>query len=696
MNTFTRIHITAIVESCLFVHLSPHFFIYICMYSCKNLRNIRRERVELEEHLDPTSSKNISPIDQYFDTKLDALRTDIQHFQSRQQQQFTYLQAILSAIAQKTAKQAQMVHKQAAHQMNTYRTNGNNSTDPTPTASGQSKRSRRRRATDSTNNIPLASPVATVSSIPETQENEEAHGENLVQHEPLSVEQHHLQQQAEADALLHDLQHMPEFDAHAAAQKEHEYSNDTSRPEDESARHEGPSVHVNVDDDSHSQLSQADDSQLYAGSQELAPSSQDSLMQYYDAAPPAADLDSIIHESYSNSNSPEHRGYRTNESMSAMQLLAARELSRERERERDREREREHAEEHIPYARHLSHQVSHPHVPSHYLHHARTLQAHPNVMLGRAYTDMEQREERDEQHVTHHPYQHERDYEYSDYRRRDRDRSRERDTYGDGRERAEEGYLPSTSGRYPSPNYSSLAPAAPSSPRLDTSPAQLSPHSRARRLAHLHAQSLVLPPASYTRQPHVHHTPSMPSPGYYSAGMYAPPSARTAHPYPSAAHRTSSQPFSRTTYAPSRTLSQPQRWEERDRDRDREKGRERERDRDHRVRSDEWSSMHVLAEHEHEQEHEHEHQHEHAVHEGTTSEPRTPVLPRMSEQHAEVELQSAPFHSDPVLLSSPAPPIGSNPVSSSSSSSNTGTGTVASEPGTLNDPNAKNKNKGKD
>lgn len=80
----------------------------------KELRTVRRERAELEERYDPTSEKNISPIDQYFDTKLEAIRTDIQHQHAKNQQQFMHVLASLNQLMHKAQKEKQKAAAAAA------------------------------------------------------------------------------------------------------------------------------------------------------------------------------------------------------------------------------------------------------------------------------------------------------------------------------------------------------------------------------------------------------------------------------------------------------------------------------------------------------------------------------------------------------------------------------------------------------
>lgn len=72
----------------------------------KELRHIRRERAELEERSDPTSEINISPMDQYFDTKLEAIRTDIQHQNAKNNQQFMTVLATLNQLIHKTKEKS--------------------------------------------------------------------------------------------------------------------------------------------------------------------------------------------------------------------------------------------------------------------------------------------------------------------------------------------------------------------------------------------------------------------------------------------------------------------------------------------------------------------------------------------------------------------------------------------------------------
>jgi hypothetical protein len=73
-------------------------FMETFLQKSKELRNIRRERAELEERSDPTSERNISPMDQYFDTKLEAVRTDIHHQNNKNNQQFMAIFATLNQI----------------------------------------------------------------------------------------------------------------------------------------------------------------------------------------------------------------------------------------------------------------------------------------------------------------------------------------------------------------------------------------------------------------------------------------------------------------------------------------------------------------------------------------------------------------------------------------------------------------------
>lgn len=97
---------------------------------CKALRNIRRERVELEEQLDPTSEKNISPVDQLLEERLEQTRNEVFNMNMKQEEALNRLEGLLKILVKNQTKEKKERRKKlkSAAASATANNNTNNNT----------------------------------------------------------------------------------------------------------------------------------------------------------------------------------------------------------------------------------------------------------------------------------------------------------------------------------------------------------------------------------------------------------------------------------------------------------------------------------------------------------------------------------------------------------------------------------------
>lgn len=144
----------------------------------KELRTVRRERAELEERSDPTSERNISPMDLYFDTKLEAIRTDIMHQNAKNNQQAVNIIATLNQLLHRTTQKEKQAKQQQQQQQQTM--SSSNSSGKKSRSSLGGRRSQSSMDLSTTSATMMDKKVASVSSNDCIDESSNSYGATIL------------------------------------------------------------------------------------------------------------------------------------------------------------------------------------------------------------------------------------------------------------------------------------------------------------------------------------------------------------------------------------------------------------------------------------------------------------------------------------------------------------------------------------